>query len=87
LTTTAADGTVQLILEATGRSIPPELIPAFFDVLAVRDSITPGGDLGLAPAVAERIVSSFGGSLTVENLDAPGIRLGIRLKTTGTEPS
>jgi DNA-binding response OmpR family regulator len=87
LTTTAADGTVQLILEATGRSIPPELIPAFFDVLAVRDSITPGGDLGLAPAVAERIVSSFGGSLTVKNLDAPGIRLGITLKTTETEAS
>lgn len=85
LTTRAADATVRLILEATGRSIPPEFIPAFFDVLAVRDSITPGGDLGLAPAVAERIVSSFGGSLTVENLDSPGIRLSITLKTTGTE--
>jgi len=59
----------------------------FFDVLAVRDSITPGGDLGLAPAVAERVVASFGGSLTVENLDPPGIRLGINLKTAGAEPS
>jgi len=69
-----------LVIEATGRTIPPQALPRFFDVLAIGESITPGGDLGLGPPVAERIISLFGGSVTVENLDPSGIRLGIDLK-------
>lgn len=72
---------VQLMIETTGLSIPPHLLPNFFEVLAISDTITPGGDLGLAPAVAERIVSLFGGSVKVENLHPPGIRLCVNLKS------
>ena len=71
----------RLVIEATGRKIPPQALPRFFDVLAIGESITPGGDLGLGPPVAERIISLFGGSVTVENLDPSGIRLGIDLKS------
>jgi signal transduction histidine kinase len=76
---------VRLVLEATGLSIPSPLLPHFFDVLAIGETITPGGDLGLATAVAERIVTLFGGSVSVENLDPPGIRLCVNLKATGAE--
>ncbi|MCX6968026.1 MAG: response regulator [Verrucomicrobia bacterium] len=72
---------VLLIIETTGRLISKELIPQFFDVLAIGEAIVPGGDLGLRPAVAERIIALFGGSVTVENLDPNGIRLNVRLKS------
>jgi len=70
----------RLAIETTGRKIPSQALPRFFDVLAIGESITPGGDLGLGPPVAERIISLFGGSVAVENLDPPGIRLEIGLK-------
>lgn len=70
---------VQVTITATGRIIPPKSLPAFFDVLAIGESITPGGDLGLAPAVAERLVTAIGGKLRVENLEPPGIRFDLQL--------
>ncbi len=71
---------VRLTIETSGFSIPPHLLPCFFDLLAVADTITPGGDLGLAPAVAERILRLLGGSVRAENLDPPGVRLTVELK-------
>ena len=81
LSMTTSEAGVLLAIETTGRAIPEKFIPQFFDVLAIADAITPGGDLGRRPAVAERIISLFGGSVTVENLDPAGIRLNVRLKT------
>lgn len=75
----AQEHTVELTIAATGRRIPPESLPKFFDVLAISESITPGGDLGLAPAVAERLVTAIGGKLLVENLDPAGIRFDLQL--------
>ena len=73
---------VLVTIETTGRLIPEKLIPQFFDVLSIGEAIVPGGDLGLRPAVAERIISLFGGSVTVENLDPNGIRLNVHLKSS-----
>ncbi len=70
---------ILLTIEATGWSIPPELLPVFFDRLAVDSSIAPGGDLGLAPAVAQRLVAACGGSLRVENITPRGIRIEVEL--------
>jgi K+-sensing histidine kinase KdpD len=81
LSGSAALTETRLAIETSGRKIPPQALARFFDVLAIGDSITPGGDLGLGPPVAERIISLFGGSVAVENLDPPGIRLAIVLKT------
>jgi DNA-binding response OmpR family regulator len=79
LSCTASPARVLLSVEATGYAIPKQFLSRFFDVLAIKDSIVPGGDLGLRPAVAERIISLFGGSVTVENVEPAGIRLNISL--------
>jgi two-component system sensor histidine kinase/response regulator len=88
----AADGeTIELACEAAGdlrnviivshgRAIPGPLIAKFFDLLSISEAITPGGDLGLAPPLAFRILSLFGGSVSVANIEPPGIRLTISLK-------
>ena len=81
LSATASDSGILLQIETSGRTIPEKYLPKFFDVLAIAEAMFPGGDLGLRPAVAERIISMFGGSVSVENLDPPGIRLNIRLKS------
>ena len=81
LSTVVSESGVSLVIETAGLAIPEDLLPRFFDVLAIAEAIFPGGDLGLRPAVAERIVSLFGGSVSVENLDPAGIRLTVRLKS------
>ncbi|MCL4203197.1 MAG: response regulator [Pirellulaceae bacterium] len=83
----AAEKNVRIVIEATGRHIPHDMLPQFFDVLAIRDSITPGGDLGLGPAVAERIVAALGGSVRVENTEPAGIRLDVELPADADSPS
>jgi C4-dicarboxylate-specific signal transduction histidine kinase len=47
--------------------------------------MTPGGDLGLAPALAFRILSLFGGSVSVANIEPPGIRLTISLQSANAQ--
>jgi K+-sensing histidine kinase KdpD len=66
-----------LTIESRGRIIPISVIGKFFDIFSISEAITPGGDLGLAPAVACRILSLFGVTVTVANLNPPGIRLTI----------
>lgn len=80
LTVADSDSGLLLTIETAGLTIPEDLLPRFFDVLAIAEAIFPGGDLGLRPAVAEKIISLFGGSVSVENLDPAGIRLLVRLK-------
>ncbi len=77
---TVSPAKIDLSMEAAGRSVPPHLIPLFFDVLAISEPIIQGDDLGLGPPIAQRILSLFGGSVTVENLDGGGIRLGVRMR-------
>ena len=54
----------------------------FFEIFAIGEPITVGGgDLGLAAPVASRIMSLFGGSVSVANRDHPqGLRLTASLK-------
>ncbi len=74
-------GGTSLLIEAEGRTIPQPELARFFQLLASANPMAEDGDLGLAPALAERIVALYGGSLTVENLAPPGIRLTVNLKT------
>jgi signal transduction histidine kinase len=69
-----------LIIESQGRTIPSPIIPKFFDVFSISEVSTAGGDLGLGPAVASRILSLFGASVTVANRNPSGIRLTVSLK-------
>jgi two-component system, sensor histidine kinase and response regulator len=65
----------RMIIESYGRTIPSSALAKFFDIFSIGEAITPGGDLGLGPPVAYRIFLLFSASLSVANLDPPGIRL------------
>jgi len=75
-----APNAVHLMVESRGRAIPAPAIPKFFELFSIGDAITPGGDLGLDAPVAHRILSLFGGSVTVENRHPPGIQLRVSLR-------
>ena len=73
--------TTRLTIESRGNVIPADSLSSFFDVLTLSEASTPGGDLGLGPAVAHRVLSLFGGSVSVENRAYPGIRLTIDFRS------
>jgi CheY-like chemotaxis protein len=74
----------RVIIESHGLMISITAMPQFFEVFSIGESLTPGGDLGLGPAVAHRILSLFGASVSVENLEPAGIRLTISLKSVAS---
>jgi DNA-binding response OmpR family regulator len=69
-----------LIVDSHGRTIPESHLSGFFDLFSIAEAITPGGDLGVRAALAHRILSLFGGSVSVSNRERAGIRLTIRLQ-------
>jgi K+-sensing histidine kinase KdpD len=80
LTHEVAADSLRVIIESRGRTISTTAMPIFFNVFAIGETLTPGGDLGLGPAVAYRILSLFGASVSVENRAPSGIRFTISLK-------
>jgi two-component system, sensor histidine kinase and response regulator len=70
----------RVIIESQGRTIPSPALAKFFDVFAIDEASTPGRDLGLGSALAYRILSLFGASVSVANRDPSGIRLTISLR-------
>jgi two-component system sensor histidine kinase/response regulator len=75
----------RLVIDSHGATLPAPLVGKFFDLLSIRESDTAGGDVGLGPAVASRILSLFGGSIGVENLER-GIRLTVCFKPAKAQP-
>ncbi len=75
----------KVIIESRSRMIPSAALAKFFDVLSIGEAITPGGDLGLGPPVASRILSLLGSSVSVANRDPSGIKLTISLRTSPLE--
>src|SRR5260370_320101 len=76
---------LRVIIESRGRTISTTALPKFFEIFSVGETLTPGGDLGLGPPMAYRILSLFGASVSVANRDSSGIRLTISLRKA--EPS
>jgi len=72
-------GPVQVLIRGGGR-IPESALANFFQVFSIGDAITPGGDLGLGPPVSQRILSLFGGTIAVANLEPWGIELTVSLQ-------
>lgn len=68
-------GSVRIVIETLGKTIPGSLIARFFDLFSVGEASTAAGDLGLGPAVAYRILSLFGASAEVANRDESGMQL------------
>jgi len=81
-----SEGEVSININAIGRQIPEDALPNFFEVLSIFDSITPGGDLGLGPPVAERLIKLLGGSVSVENQVPPGIVFTVKLQPVAKPP-
>jgi two-component system, sensor histidine kinase and response regulator len=77
---------IVVTIESHGKAIPVDQIPKFFDLFSVGEASTPGGDLGLGPPVACRILALFGGTVTVGNRDGCGIRLTICLRSATQYP-
>jgi two-component system, sensor histidine kinase and response regulator len=67
-------------IKSHGRTIPGPAVARFFDIFAIGEAITLGGDLGLGPPVARSILSLFGASVTVANRDPSGILLTVSLR-------
>jgi DNA-binding response OmpR family regulator len=82
---TASDSP-KIIIESRGKTIPSHALPKFFDLFSIGEESTPGGDLGLGPSVAHRILSLFGGSVKVANLDPSGIRMNVSLPNVPSSP-
>jgi two-component system, sensor histidine kinase and response regulator len=76
----ATSGSPSVIIESQGRIIPEPALPKFFDLFSIGKAIIPGGDLGLGPPMAYRILSLFGASVRVRNLEPSGIRFYVLLK-------
>lgn len=76
----SAPGAIHLTVVSRGRTIPAPSIPKFFELFSVGGAITSGGDLGLDAPVAHRILSVFGGSVTIENRHPSGIQLTVSLR-------
>jgi len=80
LSVEAAGEALSIVIESRGKAIPPADLPKFFDLFAISEASTAAGDLGLGPAVAERILSLFGASVSVANADPSGTRLTLSLQ-------
>jgi DNA-binding response OmpR family regulator len=68
-------GSLRVAMQSQGWPIAPSAVPKFFDVFAIGEALTPGGDIGLGPPLARRILELFGGAVTIENTDPPGVLL------------
>jgi len=77
---TVSDQTI-ITIDGYGKAIPMHQISKFFDLFSLSEASTAGGDLGLGPPVAQRILALFDGAVTVANLEPSGIRLTVALKS------
>jgi DNA-binding response OmpR family regulator len=73
---------IVVTIDSYGKAIPMHQLSRFFDLFSISEASTPGGDLGLGPPVAYRILALFDGAVTVENRDPSGIRLTLSLKSS-----
>jgi len=71
---------IVVTIDSYGKAIPMDQVSKFFDLFSISEASTPGGDLGLGPPVAYRILALFDGDVTVSNRDPAGIRLTVFLK-------
>jgi len=82
-----ASDSLRVLIESQGRTIPSSVLPRFFDIFSIGEAMTPGGDLGLGPPVAYRILSLFGGLVSVANRVPPGIRFTVSLRNSARNGS
>jgi two-component system, sensor histidine kinase and response regulator len=72
--------TTQITIKCRGPRVPDPLLAKFFDLFSINEASSPGRDIGLGPPLAYRILSLFGGSLTIVNQDPEGMRMTVSLR-------
>jgi len=72
---------IVVTIDGYGKTIPMPQLSKFFDLFSISETSTAGGDLGMRPSVAHRILELFDGAVSVTNLDPSGIRLTVALKS------
>ena len=77
ITTEQAEGFVRLLVEDTGKGIPPELLPHIFDPFFTTKPVGKGTGLGLA--IVYGIVTGHGGRIWAENRPEGGARFVVEL--------
>ncbi len=71
---------IQILIRNSIVTIAPSALARFFEIFSIGEVDTLGGNLGLGPAVAYRILSLFGGSVTIENRTPAGIEIAVSLR-------
>ncbi|MBL8131077.1 MAG: HAMP domain-containing histidine kinase [Anaerolineae bacterium] len=81
LSADAEPGSVLIALEDTGRGIPTEALPRIFDMFYRTEAHRPinGQHSGLGLAIARKIVSAHGGTISLESTPGRGTLVQIRL--------
>jgi C4-dicarboxylate-specific signal transduction histidine kinase len=76
-----AVGAIWVLIEDDGTVVPLAFIERFFQPFSMTERSIAGVDLGLRPAVANRILTFFGVSAKISNQGSCGIRLTASLRT------
>jgi len=71
---------LRVTIESQGYSVPACELPKFFDLFAIPEVSTPGGELGLGPPMAARVLALFGAEVSVANREQPGVRFCVSLR-------
>ncbi len=80
LSTQVSEKEIHLAILSEGYSIPEKFLSRIFDVMAIKEAIIPGGDLGLKLPLSERIMALMGGAATIQNSPPHGIQLNVFFK-------
>jgi len=80
------EASVEVTIRTQGPPLAPEVVAHFFDLLPGHQVQVAGGNLGLLPALARRIVTLFDGELTLESLPPDRLALRVRLPLYQQEP-
>jgi DNA-binding response OmpR family regulator len=76
---TATAARVQIRLLASGASLPQQAIDTFFDIFGQRVLRRSAGTYGLAPALANRILTLCEGDVRIWNLEGSGVGIEVSL--------
>ncbi len=75
------EGCVRIRMVTNEQGLPEDALASFFDVGGQRVLLKGGGDFGLGPALARRILRLFGGQVSVSNAIIQGVVIEARLPT------
>lgn len=77
--TVEKSGLLFIRIATNGQPLPAEALNSFFEVGGQRTMLKGGGDFGVGPALACRIVQLFNGAVAVKNGDEKGVVIKIML--------